>query len=240
MSLLVGILCEDSVVIAADSSRPGPADAPTGGRPLRKLHLVAGDLMFASIGPVGLGQRLAATLTEIREDSRFPEWNHMTITRTISSEAIRDFHATGSDLAGFGALVAFRCATGLHLCELTVGQLQPEFKGPEPWYASMGLGRATADSLLGLAGRTLLAGGRLTPDEGVFAAVWALCHAIELQPGCVHGPPQIALLSGDSPHVAPQARLLTEVELADELGRVRRVEQHLEQMRRRLSDRGDA
>ena len=236
MSLLVGILCQNGVVIASDSSRASGADGPaTIEQPLEKTRVVARDLIFAATGQVGLGQRLEPTLRELREDSRFPEWQHMAIARSISAEAMRDFTATGSDLRGFGALVAFRCATGFHLCEFTVGGLQPEFKRPELWFASMGRARATAESLLGLVRRTLLADRRPSLEEGIFAAAWSLGHAIELRPGRVQGPPQIAVLADDPADPLRPARLLSEAEVADQLGKVRRVEEHLGQIRRLLS-----
>jgi len=237
MSLLVGILCSDGVVIASDSSRAGGAGGPaTAEQPVEKTRVVARDLVFAATGPVGLGQRLEATLGELREDSRFSEWQHMAIARSISAEAMRDFASTRSDLAGFGALVAFRCATGVHLCELTEGKLQPEFKGPESWFASMGRARATAESLLGLVHRTLFADRRPSLAEGVFAAAWSLEHAMRLRPGRVQGPPQIAVLADDPADPLCPARLLSPTELADVLGKVRRVEEHLGQVRGLLSE----
>ena len=239
MSLLVGILCNDGVVIASDSSRASGVGGPAAvEQPLEKTRVVARDLIFAATGQVGLGQRLEATLGELREDSRFPQWQHMAIARRISAEAMRDFASTRSDLTGFGALVAFRCATGFHLCELTVGGLQPEFKGPESWSAAMGPARATAESLLGLVRRTLFADHPPSLEEGIFAAAWALEHAIRLRPGCVHGPPQIAVLADDPADPLQPARLLSEVELADELGKVRCVEQHLGQIRSLLCEPG--
>jgi len=239
MSVIVGVLCSDGVVIGSDSSRTGgPGEAPALGQPVKRTHVVAGDLIFASTGQVGLGQRLEATLCELREDSRFPEWQHMAIARSISAEAMRDFASTRSDLAGFGALVAFRCATGFHLCEFTVGQLQPEFKRPESWFASLGPARATADSLLGLVHRTFITGGRPSLEEGIFAAAWALQHTIALRPGRVQGPPQIAVLTDHPADPIRPARLLSEVEVADELGKVRWVEEHLGQIRRLLCEPG--
>jgi 20S proteasome alpha/beta subunit len=234
MSLLVGILCEDGVVIGSDSSRAAPAEGhPAVGQPVRKTHVVGGDVIFAATGPLGLAQRFELILRELREDSRFPEWDHFSIARSITAEAVREFASTHSDLAGFGALVAFGCATGLHLCEFAVGTLQPEFKRPDLWFVAMGPGRATAESLLGLVRRTFHADRTPTLDEGTLAAAWAIQHAVELSPGRVQAPLQIAVLAAEPVDPTRPARLLSDKELAEQLARVRQAESHLGQFRGR-------
>lgn len=225
MGLLVGLLCEDGVVIGSDSARPTRATGPSG--PCRNTHVIGGDLVLAATGNVGLAQRLGAVLRGLREDSRFHEWDHFAIARAIAAETLRDFAATRSDLAGFGALLGFACVTGFHLCEFSPGALQPEFKTPDAWFAAMGPGGATAGSLLGLFGRTLP--GRRRPDleDGTFAAAWALDHAMQLHPDRVLAPVQMAVLAARTDDASHPARLLAPDEVAECLQRVRRAEEQL-------------
>jgi len=231
MGLVVGLLCEDGVVIGSDSSRPSVAsETPAPSGPLQKTHVIGGDVVLSSTGNVGFSQRLEMVLRELREDSRFPEWEHFVIARTLAADAWKEFQATGSDLVGFGALVAFRCATGIHLCELHTGDLQPEFKGPEAWFTGLGPGRAAAHSLLGLLARTIFQARRPILSEGIFTVLWALDHACQLHPGWIRQPFHVAVLVAEAEDRLHPAWLLSEEELADWLQQVHAAEQQLKNL----------
>lgn len=197
-------------------------------RPVQKTHVIGGDVLLSSIGNVGLAQRLERVVRELREDSRFPEWDQFVIARSLTADAWKEFQATQTNLAGFGALVGFRCATGVHLCELQAGDLQPEFKGPDAWFTALGPGRATANSLLGLLHRTLFQTRRPSLPEGVLATVWALDHARWLHPGWIHRPFHAAVLAAQAEDRPHPAWLLSTEELTHWLDQVRQIEQYLE------------
>ena len=55
---------------------------------------------------------------------------------------------------------------------------------------------------------------------------WALDHAIELNPGGINGPSQIAILTRDDGNLL-SARLLDDYEVAEHLNSVRGAESHL-------------
>ena len=62
MTVLVGVLCQDGVVVGSDGSATFAA-APhlkTIEQPVRKTFLVGSDVIFAVTGAGGLGQRLHA------------------------------------------------------------------------------------------------------------------------------------------------------------------------------------
>ncbi len=229
MGLVVGLVCTDGVVIGSDSSRPhSSGDTPEPEGPVQKTYVIGGDVLLGSTGQVGLVQRLEMLLRELREDSRFPEWDHFVIARSLVADAWKEFQATRSDLTGFGALVGFRCVTGVHLCELRAGDLQPEFKGPDSWFTALGPGRATANSLLGLLARTVFQNRTPMLSEGILAAVWALDHARQLHPGWIRRPFLVAVLAthaDDRPH---PAWLLSPEELSHWLQQVRQTEHQLE------------
>lgn len=229
MGLVLGVLCEDGVVIGSDSSRPNNArDTPIPCAPLQKTYLIGRDMVLGSTGDVGFAQRLEMVLRELREDSRFLEWDHFVIARIMVAEAWQEFQATRSDLVGFGALVGFQCATGVHLCELRPGDLQPEFKKPDVWFTALGRVGGTVSSLLGLLSRTVFHGRHPSLTEGIFVTVWALEHGQKLHPSCVCGPFHVAVLTAhaeDQPH---PARMLSVEELTEWMDQVHRTEQQLE------------
>lgn len=232
MGLVVGLVCEDGVVIGSDSSRPNTdLGTPEPSGPVQKTYVIGGDVLLSTTGNVGFAQRLEMVLRELREDSRFPEWDHFVIARSLVADAWKEFQATRSQLGSFGALIGFRCITGVHLCELHPGDLQPEFKGPDNWFTALGPARATAHSLLGLLRRTVFQARRPRLSEGVFLAVWALEHACQLHPGWIRRPFHVALLATEAEDRPHPAWLLSAEQLADWLDKVRHTEQQLETLR---------
>jgi len=227
MGVLVGVLCEDGVVLGSADCGPaaGGCDSSEGAR--ANTFVVAGDAILAGTGPIGLGQRFAEVLAAIRSDSRFQDWTGLRIAKTISVEVADDFASTHCDKGQFGALVAFTASDGFQLCEFAASDLQPELKTPARWFASMGRGRHVADSFLEFLERVFFAASPPRLNEGVFAATWAMDHAVGFGSGLVPGCPQIAVLTQDAPDVPLRARLLCSVELADQIADVRAAEKHL-------------
>jgi 20S proteasome alpha/beta subunit len=156
MSVAVGLLCEDGAVVGSDSSgRSSAANIRTTERPPPRTFVVGKDVIVAATGPVGPTQRFKAVVTELREDSRFPETDCQVIAKRIAAAAIEDFASTRRPPGQFGALVGFTCRGGFHLCEFAPGDLQPEMKTPEMWFASLGGGQPVTDAFLAWTGNIL-------------------------------------------------------------------------------------
>jgi hypothetical protein len=249
MDLVVGVLCEDGVVVGSADSGPAESagfDAAChggfhGGSGLsattRVLHR---DAILAGAGRTGLAQRLADVVGSIRADSRFQEWTGLGIARMISAEMIDDLASTRCDPGRLGALLAFRACDGFQLCEFAASDLQPELKTPERWIALTGTGRAIADRFVALLQRVFFADTRPGLDESVFAAAWILDYTVGMGfgtvgPGSVSGRRaiEIAVLTEEEAGLPPAARLLAESELADCLARVRAAEKHLATFRQK-------
>jgi hypothetical protein len=64
-------------------------------------------------------------------------------------------------------------------------------------------------------------------QEGIFAATWALDHAIELNPGGIKGPTQIAVLTRENGSSTLTARMLEDDELAEHRDSVDGAKAHL-------------
>jgi len=107
-----------------------------------------------------------------------------------------------------------------HLYEFAVENFQPEFKVPTNWFVAMGSGQLIADPFFGLLRRTFFRNCQPRLQEGIFAAAWALEHAIELNPGGINRPVQIGVLKKETGFVA---RMLTDDELEEQKNSVAAV-----------------
>ncbi|MFH1265366.1 MAG: hypothetical protein ABIK89_06525 [Planctomycetota bacterium] len=235
-NLLVGVLCEDGIVVGSADSGPGetgrvdPAEEPAA-----STFVVRKDLIVAGVGRTGLGQRFAQVVASIRSDSRFRDWTSLTVAKMISAEAIDEFASTRADMGHFGALVALAACDGFELCEFSARDLQPEWKTPDRPFASLGAGRSVARPFLRFLQRVFFTDSPPTFAEGVFAATWALDYAIGGSgPGLAAESLKIAVLARETPDVQLTARLLPAGELSDALAHVRAAEKHLAAYRREL------
>ena len=235
MSVAVGVLCSDGVVVGSDSAAVATdSSAPIAGGPTRKTFVVGKDLLLAGSGPAGLLQRFRAIAGELREDSRFPELHPRVIVRDLSAATLDDFAATKAAPGQLGAVAAFVTATGPHLCEFARSDFQPELKSEESPTASAGEGRAVVDALLGLIARVWFPGRLPTLDEGRYAVCWALHHAQQLGAAGVRGPLQMAVLRRELPELPMTGHLLSAEEIDRQLQRVAAAERHLAEFAREL------
>jgi hypothetical protein len=99
------------------------------------------------------------------------------------------------------------------------------------WFASMGSGQPITDPFLGMMRRVFFGGGQQpSVIEGLFLTTWALQHTIELNPGGINGPPQVATLTLNAKG-EPEARILGDDELEEHKNSVEAAEKHLSQYR---------
>jgi hypothetical protein len=233
MDLLVGVVCEDGVVVASAGSdlvRPG-SDA--GASPSEITFTVRDDLVLAGSGRAGLGRRFGEVVGAIRSDSRFLEWTGLTIAKMICAEAVDDFASTRAEKGQFGALLAFSACDGAQLCEFGPGDLQPELKQADRCFALIGTGRPVAEPFARFLRRVLFADSLPTVREGVFAATWMLDYTIGLSAGAE--PVRIAILPNEETDLPAVARLLSTEESLEVLAAVRKAEKHLAAYRGNLS-----
>jgi hypothetical protein len=198
MTAIVGILCQTGVVLGTDSSATfGSGRIHTIEQPTQKLSIIGDSVIFAGTGQVGLGQRFEAIVEESWRSGIFNK-TAMEIAKHLSKTTIEDFIYTHVPKEGYGALVAFPAKGKFHLCEFALADFQPEFKTNLLWYASLGVTQHITDSFLALMREVFWKTGPPTLSAGEFAATWTLDHAVEVNPGGVKGPIQIAVLGLDS------------------------------------------
>lgn len=239
VTILVGVLCDDGVVIGADSSATFSAGSvKTIEHPVTKVHVVSNDFIFAFSGSGGLSQRFTSIVQKIRAEPNFSIGDHLAIAKIISRLTIEDFSFTNAPKGEFGAIVAFTCKNQFYLCEFDTVDLQPEFKMDDIWFVSVGSGQPIADPFLGLLSRVFFEHSRPKLSEGIFITLWTLLHAIEVNLGGIKGPPTIAVLTQKTSAHPFTAHLYSEDELEEHRNNVKDAEQHLAAYRSILAGRG--
>lgn len=235
MTVLIGLLCQDGIVIGADSSATfGNGQISTIEQPCKKVHIVKDSVILAGTGQVGLGQRYQALVERYWQESRYLKKTHIEIGKDIAASCVQDFISTSAPRGEFGALLAFSIGKNFHVCEFAAKDLQPEFKNNQMWYVSMGSGQVIADPFLGLL-RTVFWGDHLPLlNEGVFYVTWALQHTIDLNTGGINGPMQIATLSYDETLKCNKARILQDDEILEHKNNVSGIHEHLRKYKETL------
>src|SRR3972149_7629624 len=219
MTILIGVLCKNGVVVGADSSATfGDERLRTIEQPIKKIDIIDGKIIIAGTGQVGLGQRFSHQIEKAWNEKKF-KGHHSDVARTMCEIGIKDFAVTNVDKGQYGALVAFPAEKKSHLCEFQVRDFQPEIKTEHLWYVSIGSGQLIADPFLGLMRKIFWPKGQPeTYQDGIFVVAWALQHAIELNPGGINGPMQIAVLAPDGTDF--KARMLKEGEISEHIDNV--------------------
>lgn len=227
MTVLVGILCKDGVVIGADSAATFTAgQTRTIEQATKKIEIVDGRVIVASSGPGGLGQRFAVIVEQAHKEKLFTK-PAIEVGKTLSASAIKDFSSTMAPKGNFGALVAFACQQKPCLVEFGSTDFQPELKTSNIWYVSMGSGQMIADPFLGLMRQAFWDDGVPSCKDAEFVVTWILSQAIKLNPGGVNGPMQLAVLQAAGGVFTARALDLPEID-----GHEANVEGLIEHMRK--------
>jgi len=238
MTVIVGILCQDGVVIGSDSSatfgpRPGQFTIE---QPVKKTFVAGNVFLHAGTGQIGLAQRFHAILEGIAPRLRKESILPIDLGKQISAATVKDFASTGAKADQFGALVAYVAPQKqFGLIEFATLDFQPEIKTTDLWFAAMGSGQPIVDPFFGLLRGALFKKEQPKLSEGIFAAVWALQHVIDLNAGGINGPIQLGVVAKDRTDRFVEARLLTEEELAEHKQNVLAMTEYVAAYRDRLS-----
>lgn len=229
MTSIVGVFCKDGVVVGIDSSATFsiPPKIPTIEQPTDKLYLIADRMILASTGELGYGQRFSEVIKNINQQDGF-RGSPVEIGKRLSREFIEDLRYTYVQPGGFGALVAFAIENAFQLCEFSGASFQPELKTARLWYCSMGAAQHITDPFLAFIRNVFWKAGQPSMHEGIFAAWWTLDHAIEVNPGGVNGPINIAVLERTKAYQI-RARVLSADELGEHKQNVKEAKDRLRQ-----------
>lgn len=216
MTLIVGIKCQNGVVLAADG-------AATFGLPMgqgytikqttaRKLRIIGDHCVLGVSGPIGLSQCYHDEIdTYIRSRNNRTPWKTGAEARSWLQTAMWKHagpaweraatvgRATGqanvSD-ALHSSVVALPLGDSGCLIQFTE-QCNAEEASSDLPFVSIGSGQPAADPFLAYLRRVLWPDALPFLHDGTLAAVWTLDHAIQTQAGFVAEPIQVVVLKQD-------------------------------------------
>lgn len=212
MTVLVGILCDDGVVIGADSAETlvhGAAFTTIEIPGAVKIQIIGSSVITATSGSVGLAQRFNKIMLALNNGGDLRMADVIEQGTFISEKIINDFRRTISARQqqpqngwGIGALVALPLNAKPELFEFDPIQFHPERRG-DPGQdgkdrtsriVSMGSGQVIADPFLGFIRNLFWTSDKPKLKDAKVAVAWTLKHVISLNPGGVGGPQQLAVL----------------------------------------------
>jgi hypothetical protein len=212
MTVAIGFLCSDGVVIGVDSMlTPSMGGMAVGHHKARKIEVLPGLQVYAFAGDQGQAHRFKF----------LAEANHALLTQKVhpidyplalTCDLIAQFAATGINNAiDVNTLLAFP-HKGIRQCCVFEGAMQPRLLDLDHYYMALGSGKLSADPFLRFL-VDIFCNGPPTVREAIFLTTWAIQHVIDTNPGGVAGPIRIAVL--ENFHKQWQARELPIDEIAE-------------------------
>lgn len=214
MTLIVGIKCEDGIALGADGAATFTVGMgqPTIRQPVkRKLKILGSEQGVVGVsGSVGMGQRITGAIESLRNSGTLTKVKPFEAMVAIRAELWKQIELeltiarVASQVAGPNALNA--AVTGTLAAVLVDGNLEPclfqfDYQGmPDQAtddlpFVAIGSGQMIADPFLAFLRRIYWPDRLPKLQEGIFATVWTLQHAILTNAGGV-GPPMQAVRFG--------------------------------------------
>ena len=234
MTLIVGVQCPDGVVLGADSGATYVAGnavgPPTAMQPTEKLHSIDDAIIMGVSGAVGLAQlylnRISTLWSQnLKQGAVTIEDTQRLVTDAIFQDASvaagRARSILGASDQNWINLVNTHSLLALPTGpERTPTLLQIDFSGRTEAasgdlpFVSIGSGQPIADPFLAFLRRVFWNNNTPTVQDGIFATVWTLQHAINDSASRFSPPVTVAVLDENS------ARHLTSEEVEDHLQHV--------------------
>ena len=203
MTLIVGAKCSDGVVLGADGAATlgDPAlGQSTVIQPVHKLKTLQGRIAMGVSGPVGLGQLYTDRVDTLWRENKLGHGVSLAeAQRRISNAIYQDANPAiqrENKLAYTQSVIALPVGGPDGRIEL----IQCNYVGAAEAatddlpFVAIGSGLTIADPFFAFLRRVFWRDKPLSIPNGVFAAVWALTHAIDLNPGGVSDPIEVVVL----------------------------------------------
>lgn len=251
MTLLVGIKCDNGIVMAADGAATyGSMGDMTIRQPTRKLGIVGDRIVIGTSGPVGLGQLIRQRVKNLWDENRFSRAacpDAAQAMRLLREELWKDIYPAIQQAKAaaniLGSQVASSSAVCFSLIALPISglptliqldqQCSPEEASADLPFVALGSGQKVADPFLAFLRRIFWPGELPSIADGIFAATWALDHSIAIAPGFIAEPVEVAVLEKQGTNV--EARVLEDDELGEHRENIAAAEDHLADYRHRTS-----
>jgi len=191
MTIVVGFLCRDGLVIAADSMLTLSAGAfDLAQRTGKKLYALPASHVFAYAGAQGLGERLRAVVEGQATGDANPA-NALVHTLNMSASALSGFRSTLVERPQVNGVVGFPFGAEPQVCVFEQ-DLQPRLLNEHSFYVTIGNGSVSAEPFLKFLADAFLNNAMPTVQEAVFLACWVVQYTIDTRPGGVGHPIRIA------------------------------------------------
>jgi 20S proteasome alpha/beta subunit len=211
MTLIIGMLCQDGVVIGADGQATfGAGGIRTIRQEVKKLNKIGDCAAIATSGPIGLGQQFHAELDKFwtgnKLSGKTPHEAMGMIQSAFLPHIEREFAAAKVAVPVLGN-VAVESAVSYTMVAMVLKkqpcliqfnqQGSPELATAKLPFIALGSGQLLADPFLAFLRRIFWPDHSPTVNEGVLATLWSLTQAIRTNPGGVGDPIQIMTLEKD-------------------------------------------
>lgn len=212
MTVVVAFLCEDGVVVSADSMlTPSLGNLGVGHHHARKVSVIPGQQIFGWAGDIGLAMRLR-TIIELQTPNFPVEAIPLNVGLKVSGAFVKSCGETGVNLAAqtVNGFLAF-AKPNAHYCCIFEGSVQPRLLDADHYYAALGSGKLSADPFLRFLVDIFCDGKQPKVQDAVFLSTWTMEHVIATNPGGVAGPIRTCVLEREGG--AYRARELTDEEI---------------------------
>lgn len=241
MTLIVGILCEDGVVVASDRAATFGADGMStiGQQPVRKIRCLRDSVIYSSSGAIGISQLLADKLVAMWDEKQFTTGETF---EAAMGRIGREFMGVALPYMQAGAIQRQLVGeAGQSLCKSMVAipvnkrpclfsfdySGSPEAATADLPFVTMGSGQPIADPFLAFLKRLLWKDCQPTVSEGRLAAVWTIQHVTQTNPGGVGQGFQLVTLVGGKGKNMPKIDEATEEDIEEHRQKVASVEDAL-------------
>ena len=202
MTLLVGILCDDGVVIAADQQvTQGGLAGLTVARACVKPTIIGGQAIYAFSGPVSVGQQITAQLNDLQRTFGGGTCAVLVPKLQAAIRAVLEpaFETAAKAQKVMGnpvlqdvlcsGLLAAKFSDGIRLLEISQqGACEVLTKDKVP-FVCLGSGKGNADPIISFLWNIYWQEQAPTLQEATLAAYWTVRTAIELKTPLVGFPP---------------------------------------------------
>jgi hypothetical protein len=251
MTLIIGILCQDGIVVGADGAATmGVLGMQTAKQSVKKLTLHHNCIITGVSGSVGLSQRINGTIATLYGEGKqltgkkpfqaMPIIGQRIWLDCLKQEydiAVEAQKLIGGNLAQQSCLCSSVLAMPIskELCLFQFNhQAHPEMATKDIPFIAIGSGQFCADPFLAFIRRIFWPDRLPHLSEGIFATYWTLDQAIKTSPGGVAEPKQIAVLeTKDGKSVC---RELTEAEIDPIKEAVTNTEKHLREINQKAPE----
>ena len=218
MTLIVGILCRDGVVMASDSAATYSASGMStiGQQTTTKVRPLKNSILYSSTGAVGMSQIIADGIetlwASLRKNNPSPAQVMEAISKDIHQRCQHLFHSAAMlGQAGMRHVqndVACRSLVAMPVlgraCLFEFAETGAPTQATEQLCCvALGSGQPIADPFLALMKKILWPDSPPTLAEARLIAAWTIKHVVQTNPGGVAGDAQMATLvvKGNQAHV---------------------------------------